>query len=75
MNICILINKDLNPNTYAFVYPILINFKNFEKLTIDIVFDIKEKNYDIILIDSKFFIKQFINFSIFSNYLFLVSMF
>ena len=34
MNICILINKDLNPNTYAFVYPILINFKNFEKLTI-----------------------------------------
>ena len=59
MNICILINKDLNPNTYAFVYPILINFKNFEKLTIDIVFDIKEKNYDIILIDSKFFIKQF----------------
>ena len=61
MNICILINKDLNPNSFAFIYPILINFKNFENMKIEIKFDIVKKNYDIILLDSKFLNKQFNN--------------
>tara|TARA_E500000178_G_C16965955_1_gene728424 strand:+ start:552 stop:1598 length:1047 start_codon:yes stop_codon:yes gene_type:complete len=60
MKICFLINKDLNPNTFAFIYPILINLNNFKKLSIDIKFDISNKNYDLIFLDSKYLIKHFL---------------
>ena len=60
MKICFLINKDLNPNTYAFIYQILINLNNFEKLKININFDIKNKKYDLIFLDSKFLVNQFL---------------
>ncbi len=60
MKICFLLNKDLNPNSYAFIYPILINLNNFKKLSIDINFDIKNNNYDLIFLDSKYLIKQFL---------------
>ena len=61
MNICFIVNKHLNPNSYAFIFPIIINIKNFNLFKIDIIYKSPIKNYDLIFVDSKFYINQFSN--------------
>lgn len=58
MNICFIVNKNLDQNSYAFIFPILNN-KKFLPHKIEIKNSIPSKNYDIIIIDSKFFIDWF----------------
>ena len=58
MNICFIVNKNLDPNSLSFIYPILLN-KKFLDFNIEIENKIPSKNYDIIIIDSKFFIDLF----------------
>ena len=69
MKICFIIDKNLNPNSYAFIFPILINKKNFSSFDIDIISKDPEKIYDLIFIDSKYYITQFKNndFNFISN--------
>ena len=69
MKICFIIDKNLNPNSYAFIFPILINKKNFSFFDIDIIYKDPEKIYDLIFVDSKYYISQFKNndFNFISN--------
>ena len=58
MKIYFLIDKNYSQNSFAFIYPILINKKYFNE---KIFFSdkIPNNNYDVILVDSKFFYKKF----------------
>ena len=61
MKICFIIDKNLNPNSYAFIYPVLLNKKNFSSFDIDITNKDPAEIYDLIFIDSKYYIAQFKN--------------
>ena len=50
MNICFIVNKNLDPNSLSFIYPILLN-KKFLDFNIEIENKIPSKNYDIIIIE------------------------
>ena len=69
MKICFIIDKNLNPNSYAFIFPILINKKNFSSFDVDIINKNPEKIYDLIFVDSKYYITYFKNndFNFISN--------
>ena len=58
MNICFIVNKNLDQNSYSFIFPVLLNQKFFP-YNVEIKNSIPSKNYDIIIIDSKFFIDWF----------------
>ena len=59
MKISFIIDKNLNPNSYAFIFPVVINKKNFNEFQIDIINFQPNEVFDIIFVDSKFFLKQF----------------
>jgi len=69
MKICFIIDKNLNPNSYAFIFPIILNKKNFNFFDIEIINKDTEKIYDLIFIDSKYYINAFKNdnFNFISN--------
>ena len=56
--ICFVIDKGLSPNSYAFLFPLLLN-KNQIDHEIEIFFKLPIKNYDYIFIDSKYYNKKF----------------
>ena len=59
MNICFIVNKDLNPNSFAFLFPLILNKNNFDH-EIDISYEFPKNNYDFIFIDSKFYNKKYL---------------
>ena len=58
MKFFFLIDKDCNQNSFSFIFSILIN-KKYIKENIVIDSKLPNENYDIIFLDSKFFIKEF----------------
>ncbi len=58
MKICFIIDKELSPNSFAFLFPLLLNIKNINE-EIEILYRLPEKNYDLIFVDSKFYNKKF----------------
>ena len=58
MRNCFIIDKNLSPNSFAFLYPILLNKDKIEN-KIDILFSFPKKNYDLIFVDSKYYNKKF----------------
>jgi hypothetical protein len=58
MKICFIIDKKISPNSYAFIFPILINKHNLN-FKIEVLYKHPSNNYDLIFVDSKYFSEKF----------------
>jgi hypothetical protein len=56
--ICFVIDRELSPNSYAFLFPLLLNKDHIDH-EIEIFYKSPIKNYDYIFIDSKFYNNKF----------------
>ena len=59
MKICFIIDKELSPNSFAFLFPLLLNIKNINE-EIEILYHLPEKNYDLIFCTSSRYMTAFL---------------